>query len=156
MRIVLDLLYLLGLTAISPVVLYRMVRHGRYRAGWGQRLGKINRRKPGQQCIWIHAVSVGEVNAIRTIIEELQGKFDDFEIVISTTTDTGFARASSLFADKLEVFYFPFDFSWSMNRAFANIRPTMCLLMELKYQLPTYQFVSMYNYMHPLFLLNKL
>ena len=132
MRIILDLVYLLVAAAYSPVVIYRAVRHKRYRTGWDQRFGKINRRSPTKKCIWLHAVSVGEVNAAKTIIKELENKFGDFEIVISTTTDTGFARATNLFSEKHQVFYFPFDFSWIMRRAFSNIRPAICLLMELE------------------------
>ena len=132
MRIILDLVYLLAGAAYSPVVVYRAVRHKRYRTGWDQRFGKITRRSPTKKCIWLHAVSVGEVNAAKTIIKELKNKFGDFEIVISTTTDTGFARAANLFSENHLVFYFPFDFSWIMRRAFSNIRPAICLLMELE------------------------
>jgi len=132
MRIILDLLYLLAGLAYSPVVIYRAVRHKRYRTGWDQRFGKITRRSPSKKCIWLHAVSVGEVNAAKTIIKELENRFGDFEIVISTTTDTGFARATNLFSENHQVFYFPFDFSWIMRRAFSNIRPAICLLMELE------------------------
>ena len=132
MRIILDLLYLLAAIAYSPVIIYRAVRHKRYRTGWDQRLGKIAHRSPGRKCIWLHAVSVGEVNAAKTIIKQLEKKFGDFEIVISTTTDTGFARATNLFSENHQVFYFPFDFSWTIRRAFSNIRPAICLLMELE------------------------
>jgi 3-deoxy-D-manno-octulosonic-acid transferase len=114
------------------MVLYRVIKHKRYRTGWAQRFGKIARRSPEKQCIWLHAVSVGEVNAAKTIVKELQNRFPDFEIVISATTDTGFAQANALFGQKLQVFYFPFDISWMMQRAFENIRPAMCLLMELE------------------------
>jgi len=132
MRFVLDLLYLLAGLAYSPVIVYRAIRHRRYRTGWAQRFGKISRRSPEKKCIWIHSVSVGEVNAAMTIVKELEDRFADFEIVISTTTDTGFARANNLFGQKHQVFYFPFDFSWAMHRAFGNIRPAICLLMELE------------------------
>ena len=132
MRFAVDLLYLLAAAAYSPVVLYRAVRHKRYRTGWDQRFGKITRRSPTKKCIWLHAVSVGEVNAAKTIVKELENKFGDFEIVISTTTDTGFARATNLFGENHLVFYFPLDFSWAMRRAFSNIRPAICLLMELE------------------------
>ena len=132
MRIILDLLYLLAGLAYSPLVIYRAVRHKRYRTGWDQRFGKITRRSPHKKCIWLHAVSVGEVNAAKTIVKELENRFGDFEIIISTTTDTGFARATSLFSEKHQVFYFPFDFSWIMRCAFSNIRPAICLLMELE------------------------
>ena len=132
MRFILDLLYLLAGLVYSPVIIYRAIRHGRYRAGWAQRFGKVGRRSPEKKCIWLHAVSVGEVNAAKTIVKELEDRFADFEIVISTTTDTGFASASNLFIQKHQVFYFPFDFSWVIHRAFGNIRPAICLLMELE------------------------
>jgi len=131
MRILIDLIYLLAAVAYSPIVIYRAIRYKRYRTGWAQRFGKITRKDRAlKKCIWLHAVSVGEVNAARTVIEELEIRFPDFEIVISTTTDTGFARANALFGENLQVFYFPFDLSWVMRRAFHKIRPAICLLME--------------------------
>ncbi|MBN2455822.1 MAG: 3-deoxy-D-manno-octulosonic acid transferase [Sedimentisphaerales bacterium] len=132
MRIFMDCIYLLGLVAISPVALYRIARHKRYRIGWAQRLGKISRKHPDKKCIWLHAVSVGEVNATRTLVEALEEKFSEYEILISTTTDTGFARAKKLFATSHTVCFFPFDLSCIMLHAFRNIRPAVCLLMELE------------------------
>jgi len=132
MRILIDLAYLLAAVAISPVALYRMVRHNRYRIGWANRFGKITRKQPGKKCIWLHAVSVGEVNAAKTIVAGLEETFPEFEIVISTTTDTGFERANKLYGGRFAVFYFPMDFSFTMARAFENIRPALCLLMELE------------------------
>ncbi|MGD0553087.1 MAG: 3-deoxy-D-manno-octulosonic acid transferase [Sedimentisphaerales bacterium] len=132
MTVLIDIAYLIALLAVSPMAIYRMLRYGRYRAGWANRFGKISRKRPDKKCIWIHAVSVGEVNATTTLIRELESKFPDYEIAISTTTDTGFARANALFGSRLSVFYFPMDFSLTMKRAFANIRPAMCLLIELE------------------------
>jgi 3-deoxy-D-manno-octulosonic-acid transferase len=132
MRILIDFAYLLAAVAISPMVVYRMIRQDRYRTGWAQRFGRITRKHPDKKCIWLHAVSVGEVNATKTIVKELQNRFPDFEIVISTTTDTGFARASALYRADLQVFYFPLDFSWAVRRTFACLRPAICLLMELE------------------------
>jgi len=132
MRFVIDLAYVLAGVAISPLVLYRAVRYKRYRAGWGHRFGKVTRRHPEKKCVWIHAVSVGEVNAARTIVKELLERLGDVEVVISTTTDTGYARAQAVYADEHSVFYFPLDFSPVMRRAFERIRPAVCLLMELE------------------------
>ncbi len=132
MRFVIDLLYLFAGLLFSPVVLYRRVRHGRYRQGWGQRFGNLARSDRAKPCIWLHAVSVGEVNAAKTLVSELEKRFDDYEIVISTTTDTGFARATALFGEQRTVFYFPFDFSWVMRKVFERIDPALCLLMELE------------------------
>ena len=132
MKFILDSLYLLAAAVLSPVVVYRMIRRNRYRTGWGQRFGKISRKNPTKKCIWLHAVSVGEVNATKTIVKELENRFQDFEIVISTITDTGFARATALFGQRLQVFYFPLDFSWIVTRAFRNVCPSLCLLVELE------------------------
>ncbi|MFQ6036604.1 MAG: 3-deoxy-D-manno-octulosonic acid transferase, partial [Sedimentisphaerales bacterium] len=142
MGFVLDFLYLLAAAAYSPVVVYRIIRYNRYRTGWAQRFGKITRKNPQKKCVWLHAVSVGELNAAKTIVKELQDRFSHFEIVVSTTTDTGMERATKLFAENLpaehsgqaglQVFYFPLDFSWIMRRAFRRIRPSLCLLMELE------------------------
>ena len=131
-NLLIDSLYLLGIAALAPKIIYRMVRHNRYRAGWPQRLGRITRRNPNKPCIWIHAVSVGEVNATKTLIAELQKQLPDYEIALSSTTDTGMARATVVYGDKLDVFYFPFDLSGIMKRAFKRIRPDICLLMELE------------------------
>jgi 3-deoxy-D-manno-octulosonic-acid transferase len=132
MNVLINLAYLLAVVAISPVAIYRMLRHNRYRAGWANRFGKITRRHPEKKCVWVHAVSVGEVNAARTLVEQLEKKFAACEIVISTSTDTGFARANELFGDKKTVFYFPLDFSLTMRRAFDSIEPALCVLMELE------------------------
>jgi len=127
-----DLIYLLALIAISPKILYRVIMQNRYRQGWSERLGKIHRNFPDKKCIWIHAVSLGEVNATKTIITELKKHLPEFEIVLSATTDTGIERAHSLYAGELKVFYFPLDFSSVIDRSFENIRPDICLLMELE------------------------
>ncbi len=132
MRFIVDLLYVFAGLAFSPVVLYRMVRHKRYRGGWAERFGRIRRKSPERECIWLHAVSVGEVNAAQTLVAEIERQFGNFEIVISTTTDTGFTRAEKLFGQTRTVFYFPFDFSWVTRRAFRRLNPSICLLMELE------------------------
>ncbi len=133
MRFILDCIYLLAAVALTPTVLYRMIRYGRYRAGWADRLGQIARKDPAlSKCIWLHAVSLGEVNASRTLVKELEKRFPDFQLAISTTTDTGFARATAVYGKTHKVFYFPFDFSRTMRRAFVGIQPAICILMELE------------------------
>ncbi|MCX5645487.1 MAG: 3-deoxy-D-manno-octulosonic acid transferase [Phycisphaerae bacterium] len=132
MRFLLDVVYVLAGIAVSPILLYRAIRHGRYRRGWGQRFGRVDRKDPQKKCIWLHAVSVGEINAAQTLVAEIEKQLPDFEIVISTTTDTGFAQAGKLFGHKCSVFYFPFDLSWVTRRAFSRLDPSICLLMELE------------------------
>lgn len=132
MRFLLDLAYLLTAMVLGPMVIYRAIRHQRYRSGWGQRLGFVSRRHPDKPCIWVHAVSVGEVNAAQTLVAELKRRCPEYEVVISTTTDTGFARAQAVYGRDHVVFYYPFDVSWFVLRAFRALQPALCLLMELE------------------------
>ncbi|HSW01453.1 MAG TPA: 3-deoxy-D-manno-octulosonic acid transferase [Sedimentisphaerales bacterium] len=132
MRFIIDLAYVLAGLAFSPVLLYRMAAHQRYRAGWGQRFGNVVRKDPKKRCIWLHAVSMGEVNAAKTLVAEIERRYPDHEIVVSTTTDTGYAQADRLFGRKWTVFYFPFDVSWIIRKAFDRLQPSLCLLMELE------------------------
>jgi 3-deoxy-D-manno-octulosonic-acid transferase len=127
-----DLIYLLALIVISPKILYRVITQKRYRHGWSERLGKIRRNSPDKKCVWIHAVSVGEVNATKTIVAELKNHLPQYEIIISATTDTGIEQARKLYGKELKVFYFPFDFSFVIHRAFKRLKPDICLLMELE------------------------
>jgi len=132
MKYVVDIIYVLALAAFGPVMLYRSITQGRYKRGFWQRFGNISRRYPEKKCIWLHAVSLGEINAARSIITDLSKKFPGYEIAISTTTDTGFDRATELFGQEHTIFFFPFDFSWVMNKAFDSLNPSLCLLMELE------------------------
>lgn len=86
---------------------------------------------PQSQCIWLHAVSVGEVNLLAPIIERLQQRLPNVELVVSTTTETGFDLAKKRYSH-LSVFFFPFDFTWSVRRALERIRPSLIVLAELE------------------------
>lgn len=125
-------IYLIVAVALTPMVLFRRIVYGRYKTGWSQRFGNIHRKTPQSPCIWIHGVSVGEINATKTVIAELKTQFPEHEIVISTTTDTGFARAEALYKPEYAIFYYPLDLSPCVHRAFEQLKPDICLLMELE------------------------
>lgn len=130
MGLLLDIAYAAGLTALSPVWLYRMARHGRYREDIGQRFGAAPVRHGLQPAIWVHGVSLGEVNAARTLVEELHSQLPDYRVVISTTTETGMARARKLYEPDHVVFRWPLDFSLAVRRALDRVRPALVVLME--------------------------
>jgi len=131
LSLLLDVGYLLAGLVYLPVVVYRLLFAGRYRHRWPDRLGLVPRRYGDRPCLWLHAVSVGEVNAIRTLVDRLRQQLPFHEVFISTTTDTGYGRAAGLFgADR--VFFFPFDFSWSVASAFRRLRPSLVILAELE------------------------
>jgi 3-deoxy-D-manno-octulosonic-acid transferase len=107
-----------------------MIRHGRYRTGWAQRFGAVPVRYGLQPIIWIHGVSLGEINAARTLVDELHSQLPDYRVVISTTTDTGMAAAKKLFAPDHLVFHWPMDFTLAVRRALGRLRPDLVVLME--------------------------
>jgi len=94
------------------------------------RIGLGDSLPEGTKRILIHAVSVGEVNAIRDLVETLSK--DGYQLVISVTTDTGIARASELFGDVHHVVRYPLDFSWSVKKFLSRINPVIIVLVELE------------------------
>ena len=95
MPYLLNLAYLLLIAAAFPYQLYCRLRQGKYRDGWRQKMwGDVPRRRNRKvPCLWLHAVSVGEVNLLGPLIARWEQAHPDWEIVISTTTQTGFALA---------------------------------------------------------------
>jgi len=130
--LLLDIVYVLLLVLLAPWILYRMTTQKRYRVGWKERLGFVPVRFTNQPCIWVHAVSMGEINAIGTLIEKIHRVLPQFEIVISSTTDTGISRAKKLYGSSHRVFFFPLDFSQAVKKALKRLRPQLCIMMELE------------------------
>jgi 3-deoxy-D-manno-octulosonic-acid transferase len=127
-----NLVYLLLLIASLPWLAIAAWRRGKYRQGWGAKfLGQVPARQSNEPCIWFHAVSVGEVNLLRPLLDLLARDQPDMEWVLSTTTRTGFELASRQYAGHT-VFYCPLDFSWAVRRAMRRIRPRLLVLAELE------------------------
>ncbi len=82
-------------------------------------------------CLWLHAVSVGEAVAAVDLGKMFLADNPGWELRVSTTTATGRSIAEKHFGAE-NVFYYPLDFSWMVERAFGCVRPTMVVLMELE------------------------
>lgn len=130
MGFALDAIYASALVAASPVWLYKMLRHGRYRDDISQRFGKVPVRYGLQPLIWIHGVSLGEVNAARSLVQELHSQLPDFRVAISTSTETGMGAAKRLYGADHTVFRWPLDFSLAVGRALDRMKPSLVVLME--------------------------
>jgi 3-deoxy-D-manno-octulosonic-acid transferase len=118
----------------APYWLARMATSGRYRAGLGQRLGRVpatlRAAVAGRQVVWVHAVSVGEVLAATRLVAELEAALGTgWVIVVSTTTATGQALARERFGAG-RVFFYPLDFAWAVRAYLQVLRPKMLVLME--------------------------
>jgi len=131
MRFLLDIVYAGAALFYLPVLIYRMLVLGKSRRGWAERLGFVAPRPGSDRCIWIHAVSLGEVNATGTLVKAIEKELPQLPVVISTTTDTGFDRARQVYPKNL-VFRYPLDFSGAVARAIRRLRPAAIILMELE------------------------
>ena len=132
MPYLLNIFYLLLLLAASPWLLWSAIRKGKYREGYAEKLlGLAPRRKWNKKCIWLHAVSVGEVNLLAPLLRVLENGRPDWECVISTTTKSGMALAKKKYAGRT-IFYCPLDFTWAVNAAMRRIRPDVLVLAELE------------------------
>jgi 3-deoxy-D-manno-octulosonic-acid transferase len=123
-----------GLILSLPYWIYQMMRYGKYRAGFNQRLGAV---PPGittrtQPTIWFHAVSVGEVLAISGLVEHLRLRWPDHRVVVSTTTDTGQNLARSRFG-KENVFYFPIDLGFAIEPYLQALKPELIIIAETEF-----------------------
>ena len=128
----LNAIYLTLIFVASPWILWSAIRHGKYREGFSQKLlGRVPIRTGQRPCIWLHAVSVGEVNLLETILTEIASRSVDCELVISTTTKTGYELARRKYAPHT-VFYCPLDFSWAVKAALRRVRPDLLVLAELE------------------------
>lgn len=131
MRFVYDLIYLLALLVGWPLLIYRRLKRGPGSLNLDERLGNVPSRPVSAHCVWVHGVSLGEINATRTLVAELRQRSPETAIVISSTTNTGLARARELYPRHL-VFRFPLDLSPILTRVMARVRPSVIVLMELE------------------------
>lgn len=127
----LDFLYLPLAVAYLPFLLYQMLVLKKNRRGWAERFGGVSERSCVRPCVWVHAVSLGEVNATRSLVDELARRLPDHDVVISTTTDTGYSAARRQYPDRT-IFRYPLDLTWVVRRALVRIRPAAIVLMELE------------------------
>lgn len=127
-----SILLTLGILVLLPVFVADALRHGKYLAGVGERAGGVAPLDAGgRPVVWLHCVSVGETQAARPLVAALRERFPAHAFVVSTTTQTGQRVAREAFGAEAErVFYFPFDWAWSVRRALGAINPSAVLLLE--------------------------
>lgn len=126
-----NVFYIIAGILFLPIAIYRLIFQNRYKRGLLQRLGFIKTRFGPRPSIWIHAVSVGEVNASKPLIKRLKQQLPFHEIFISTITDTGYDQAVKIVGED-NVFFLPVDFSFVIRRAIKRLKPSLIILMELE------------------------
>jgi 3-deoxy-D-manno-octulosonic-acid transferase len=118
---------------MTPVLLvhlyWRSLSNPPYRKRIGERFGYFDRRLKTQS-IWVHAVSVGEVQASAALVRALQKRYPDKPLVLTTMTPTGSQRGRDLFGDSVIHSYVPYDLARAVRRFFDWANPELVIIIE--------------------------
>jgi 3-deoxy-D-manno-octulosonic-acid transferase len=118
---------------LIPVILYRLavrgLRYPEYFQRWQERFGFFDDPKI-HDSIWVHAVSMGEVNAAMPLIDALMERYPDAPFVITTVTPTGSERVRRVYRERVFNVYLPYDLPASIRRFLDRVRPRLAVVME--------------------------
>ncbi len=128
MRFLYNILTYILLLPYAAYWLVRSLVNKSYGHKLGQRFGLSYPQL--ERCIWIHAVSVGEVVAAAPLVRALRRRYPDLPLLVTTVTPTGAARVAALFDDDVHHAYIPFEVPVAVNAFFASVNPVITLIME--------------------------
>lgn len=134
MRWVYNILFTIGFLLSSPYYFLKMRRRGQWKEGFGERFGrygvKIKQAVTNSDILWMHAVSVGEVNLCTNLIRAIEPRVPLMKIMVSTTTSTGMGELQKKLPGHVGKFYYPIDLRSFVRRALLTIRPKAVVLVE--------------------------
>lgn len=134
MRSLYNILFTLFFCLSAPFYFFKMWRRGGWQQGFGQRFGrfssKVKQAVTNRHVLWIHAVSVGEVNISTQLIRALEPRLPNLKIVVSTTTSTGMAELQRKLPSHIQKIYYPIDRRNYVSRALMTIHPEAVVLVE--------------------------
>ena len=134
MRFIYNILFTIFFVLASPYYFLRLWRRGQWQTGFWQRFGvfdaKFKQSITNRHVLWLHAVSVGEVNICTQLIRGLEPRMPNLKIVVSTTTTTGMGELQKKLPLHIGKFYYPVDRKKCVARALGTIRPEAVVLVE--------------------------
>lgn len=130
MILIYNLLFLLLAIILSPVIAILFAIKPKLRAGFFTKIGFYKNLSITNGSIWIHAVSVGEINAVEALIKRISKEFPDYKIVVTTVTRTGQELALKKLSEFAEITYFPYDFDLAINSAIKALNPKLVIIAE--------------------------
>lgn len=116
-----------------PKLMIDYIFIGKYRKSLFSRIHPQSLDTQGKPVIWLHAVSVGEVKALSTLIPHIVKSYPEAFIFVTTVTETGFEQAKRSISEAYAIHYLPLDFSWIIRSFVRQIRPTLLVLVEGDY-----------------------
>jgi 3-deoxy-D-manno-octulosonic-acid transferase len=133
-RAIYNILFTFFLILSSPYYFLRLWRRGHWKSGFWQRFGyydaKFKQSITNRRVLWIHAVSVGEVNLCTQLIQSLEQLMPNLKIVVSTTTTTGMGQLRKRLPRHISRIYYPIDRRKWVARALGTIHPEAVVLVE--------------------------
>ena len=130
---VLRALYSLVLYVLTPITVYHLIwrgfRQAAYFERWRERYAGFGPPREGR-VLWVHAVSVGEVNAAIPLVDALLARRPDLRLLVTTITPTGSARVRALWGERVDHVYLPYDLPGAVSRFLRHFRPHAALIME--------------------------
>ena len=127
-------LYSAALYVLVPVTVYHLIWRGfrqrEYFQRWNERYAAYQHAPSHAATVWVHAVSVGEVNAAVPLVNALRAARPDLQLLVTTITPTGSARVRALWGDAVEHVYLPYDLPGAVARFLAHYRPQLALVLE--------------------------
>jgi 3-deoxy-D-manno-octulosonic-acid transferase len=129
MRYVYNFLFYLILPLIFLRLVWKARRLPAYKKRWLERLGFL-RINPLKESIWLHAASLGEINAAIPLIKNLKTHYPNTAIIVTTMTPTGSQRVKEIFADQVFHVYVPYDYSGAVKRFLNYANPRLLIIME--------------------------
>jgi len=155
-RTLYNILFTVFFALSSPYYFVRMRRRGHWRKGFPERFGKYNTKLKqaitNRQVLWIHAISVGEVNVCTQLIRALEPRLPNLKMVVSTTTTTGMAELHRKLPTHISKIYYPIDQRACVARALNTVRPEAIVLIEAEIW-PNFLWRA-YDHGWPVFLVN--
>jgi 3-deoxy-D-manno-octulosonic-acid transferase len=133
-RTLYNILFTVCFALSSPYYFVRMRRRGNWQKGFAERFGKYDTKLKqaitNRDVLWMHAVSVGEVNLCTQLIRALEPRLPNLKIVVSTTTTTGMGELHRKLPNHISKIYYPIDHRKYVARALGAIRPEAIVLVE--------------------------
>jgi 3-deoxy-D-manno-octulosonic-acid transferase len=134
MRFLYNVLFNIGFAVCAPFYFLKMRRRGNWRRGFSQRFALydalLKQALTNRRVIWLHAVSVGEVNLCTQIIRSLEPRLPNHKLVVSTTTSTGMAELQQRLPAHISKIYYPIDRRKHVLRALGLLRPEAMVFIE--------------------------
>jgi 3-deoxy-D-manno-octulosonic-acid transferase len=127
-------LYSAALYLLLPITVYHLIWRGfrqrAYLLRWDERYARYGEAASGDEHLWIHAVSVGEVNAAAPLVNALLRDHPQQRVLITTITPTGSERVAALWGDRVAHVYLPYDLTGAVARFLGHFRPKVALIVE--------------------------